>query len=85
LGLAGPAPAAFVDIPWSTDSVTEDTVRALRRARREVQVLPPLYDVDTGADLVRLAGDLQGAPKMAPETARILDGLAPGNLAEVME
>jgi glycosyltransferase A (GT-A) superfamily protein (DUF2064 family) len=85
LALAGPAPEAFVDIPWSTDTVLEDTIRALRRARRKVQVLPPLYDVDTGADLVRLASDLQGAAEIAPETARLLDELAPGNLAGVME
>jgi len=69
-------PEPFEAIPWSTGQVLEATLAALRRAGRTVRVLPQLYDVDTAADLERLAGDLAADPARAPETARVLLALA---------
>jgi rSAM/selenodomain-associated transferase 1 len=76
LALARPAPEAFAGIPWSTPAVLETTVGALRGAGRTVQVLAPLYDVDTPEDLARLARDLRADPARATETARVVRELS---------
>lgn len=71
LALGSPTPEAFRGIPWSTNRTGSATRDALQRAGRRVRLLPPLYDVDTRADLVRLAADLARDPAAAPETARV--------------
>jgi rSAM/selenodomain-associated transferase 1 len=75
LALAEPAPEAFTGIPWSTETVLELTLQALRTAGRTVLLLPTLYDVDTGADLTQLTEDLRTDPSAAPETAHVLHEL----------
>jgi ABC-type Fe3+-hydroxamate transport system substrate-binding protein len=75
LALAGPAPEAFEDIPWSTDKTLEVTLRRLRGAGRRVELLAPLRDVDDLGDLQWLAGELAGRPQAAPATAAAVGGV----------
>jgi len=51
--------ALFEDIPWSTPVVLEETVRRAHALGLAVLELEPWYDVDTGADLMRLMADLE--------------------------
>ena len=48
-------PAAFADMPWSTDAVASRTADVIRRAGRRLELLPALPDCDEAADLKRLA------------------------------
>jgi len=51
LALDRPVPAAFDDVPWSTDRVLATTVDRLRSAGIEPMLLETLRDVDRAADL----------------------------------
>jgi hypothetical protein len=51
IGLRRPAPALFSDIPWSTDSVIEQTRDRARSLGLSVHSLEPLPDVDRPEDL----------------------------------
>jgi rSAM/selenodomain-associated transferase 1 len=51
LGLNGPRPELFRDIPWSTDRVLALTRERILRAGLDLHLLPVLPDVDTLADL----------------------------------
>ncbi len=64
VGLRRPAPGLFQGIRWSTSVVLEQTLARTAAAGLRVRLLPPWYDVDTGADLERLRRDLvmNGAP-----------------------
>ncbi len=61
IGLARPAPALFVDMRWSAPDVLAVTCERAQRLGLRVHRLPPWYDVDTAADLVRLRDDLASA------------------------
>jgi rSAM/selenodomain-associated transferase 1 len=62
IGLGAPQPGLLSDIAMSTPTVLADTVaRAAMRGLR-VALLPHWYDVDTIADLARLATALRHAP-----------------------
>jgi len=50
IGLRQPAPQLFEDVPWSTASVTETTLRRIRDAKLTVQCLRTLSDIDTVED-----------------------------------
>jgi rSAM/selenodomain-associated transferase 1 len=70
VGLTRPAPALFADMRWSALDVFAVTCGRAQALGLRVHRLPPWYDVDTTADLVRLRDDLAtaaGAP--APGTA----------------
>jgi uncharacterized protein len=54
LGLRNPAPELFRGIPWSTAKVLEATRARARELGLEEVLLPPLRDVDTREDLMRL-------------------------------
>lgn len=55
VGLSRRARAVFEGIAWGTGDVFAQTVRAATRAGLRVRTLATLADVDTPADLVRLA------------------------------
>lgn len=55
IGLAAPAPALFVDMPWGTSTVYRTTLARAEGDGRRVVVLPTWFDVDRGEDLGRLA------------------------------
>ncbi len=58
VGVRAPAPALFEGIPWSTPAVLGRTLERARALSLTVRLLPPWFDVDTGADLERLRAAL---------------------------
>jgi uncharacterized protein len=83
LGMTAAHAHLFADIAWSTDSVAETTRMRAAQLGLEVVELPPWYDVDDQASLVRLVHETTrpGAshkpchgllPYAAPFTARAL-------------
>jgi rSAM/selenodomain-associated transferase 1 len=58
VALRRPAPALFQGIAWSTGAVLAQTLDRAAKAGLHVHLLPSWFDVDTGCDLERLAGDL---------------------------
>jgi len=66
--------ALFEDMPWSTSVVLEETVRRAHTLGLAVLELEPWYDVDTGADLVRLMADLE-TDEGPRHTRRLLLGM----------
>lgn len=49
----------FIDIPWSTPRVLEETVKCLVAASARLAILPPWYDIDTTDDWAMLRGHLR--------------------------
>jgi glycosyltransferase A (GT-A) superfamily protein (DUF2064 family) len=72
LGLHVPCPELFVGVAWSTERVLAETLERAARAGRRLAVLAPWYDVDTMADLRRLAAELRVTEAGAPRTRRLL-------------
>jgi rSAM/selenodomain-associated transferase 1 len=63
IGLKQAHPEPFADITWSTGSVFAETVAATKAAGLELVELPLWYDVDDGATLAILSGELlDGTP-----------------------
>ena len=52
LGMRNFMPELFEGIPWSTASVAEDTLRLIRTAGRNCQLLPRLSDIDEYEDWI---------------------------------
>lgn len=55
--LRRPAPSLFTSVTMSTPNVLRDTMAEAERLDLSVSLLPPCYDIDTPADLVRLQAD----------------------------
>jgi rSAM/selenodomain-associated transferase 1 len=71
IGLSQPQPELFVDVEWSSERVTAQTLARADAMGLRVAVLPPWYDVDTVHDLGRLQADLASLPVGAlPHTRR---------------
>ena len=71
IGLKQPRPELFRDIEWSTERVTAQTLAIAESLGLSVALLPPWYDVDTGADLDRLERELAALPAQSlPHTRR---------------
>lgn len=51
LGLRGIIPGIFSYIPWSTGRVFSETMNVLKKAGKDVTLLPTLNDIDTAEDL----------------------------------
>ena len=64
--------ALFEDMPWSTPAVFGETVRRARALGLAVLALEPWYDVDTGADLARLAAEVEAGGDEGPRHTRRL-------------
>jgi uncharacterized protein len=75
IGMSRAHPELFEGIAWSTEQVVPQTLAAARRLGLSVHLLPEWYDVDVGADLVRLRQELGQRPDAAPRTAALLRGL----------
>ena len=70
-------PALFKGILWSTQYVLEQTLERARALALRVCSLPEWYDVDTVAELYRLAADLEQLPDdVAPQTRARLRSIA---------
>lgn len=63
----------FEGIAWSTADVLEQTLRRCRELDLVVELLPPARDVDTPADLRRLAASLAAGREGCPRARRLLD------------
>jgi len=76
IGLRRPAPALFVDMPWSTPAVLDETVRRARRLGLRLVRLAPWFDVDRAEDLARLRAGRAGSPEgfRPPRTLAFLAG-----------
>lgn len=70
VGLRRRQAALFEGIPWSTDEVLPRTLEKARRLGLRAHLLPEWFDVDTEADLRRLADELAAAAEGAPRTRR---------------
>lgn len=68
LALRACPPGLFSGLPWSTPETACATKRRLKTRGFSVQVLDPLFDVDTPDDLVLLAASLSRQPSVAPAT-----------------
>jgi rSAM/selenodomain-associated transferase 1 len=76
VGLAGPRPALFRGIPWSTYAVMAATEQAAAREGLASALLPRHRDVDTPEDLLDLAEHLgRGPQELAPATRSALADL----------
>jgi rSAM/selenodomain-associated transferase 1 len=72
IGLAEPRPELFRAVEWSTPRVLAQTLERARDARLAVHLLDPLHDVDSAADLARLAHLLGPDGEPCPHTSRVL-------------
>jgi rSAM/selenodomain-associated transferase 1 len=72
IGLGRIHRALFEDMSWSTPAVLEETLRRARDLGLTVVQLDPWYDVDTGADLDRLAAELEAGGDKGPRHTRRL-------------
>ncbi len=72
IGLSGPEPRVFEDIPWSTPEVHHHTLERCEQLGLEVSRLPSCFNVDEPADMERLRHQLEKDPDLAPRTAKAL-------------
>lgn len=71
IGLSGPIPELFRDMPWSTDRVIAETDARAKSMGLVLSYLPEWHDVDTAIDLNRLVEELIGVGRSgirAPRT-----------------
>jgi hypothetical protein len=57
IGCRQPHPRMFEGVPWSSEETFARTEKSLRALGQSIHKLPPWYDVDTPADLRRLAAE----------------------------
>jgi len=79
IGLKRLAEGIFQDIPWSTSSVLDTTLKKAEKLALKVELLPPAYDIDVEEDLRRLWNDLmtlEHLRELAPRTYDYLRDLA---------
>jgi uncharacterized protein len=69
IGIKHPHRRLFEQIDWSTDRVFAQTIERASEISLEIELLPAWYDVDDGATLERLRGEL-AAPMGAGYDAR---------------
>lgn len=63
----------FLDIPWSSSSVLETTLKRCRQLDLDVELLPVGNDVDRPSDLRRLSSSLEKNPDLeCPRTREVL-------------
>lgn len=66
-------PRLFEEIPWSTDAVLATSLERCVELGLRTDLLALGTDVDTPADLRRLAASLHGRPEMCPRTYNLLE------------
>jgi rSAM/selenodomain-associated transferase 1 len=78
IGLRAPAAALFVDMAWSTATVTAETLARAGRLGLRPALLPSWFDVDRGEDLARLRAPASREAFRPPRTLAVLrDGRGP--------
>jgi rSAM/selenodomain-associated transferase 1 len=73
IGLAAPAPSLFVGLAWGTSSVLAETLERAHGLGLRTHLLPPGFDVDQAADLVRLREVLAAGDIALDHTRWVLD------------
>lgn len=83
IGLKKARPGLFQAIPWSTDRVLEETLRRAKELGLKAATLPGAADIDTFAELTRLARKLRvpGAD-ICPVTKQALKYMLPSGLED---
>ena len=81
IGLRAPAPELFVDMPWSTATVCEETLATRARGRAPGLRLATWFDMDRVADLARLRRRSGAGCLSAPADARLPGGAWRGDAA----
>jgi rSAM/selenodomain-associated transferase 1 len=77
IGLHTLHPELFEEMTWSTPQVLAETIRRAHAQRLQMAYLPPWFDVDTPADLLRLQTALaQGSSHLLPHTQRFFRELS---------
>lgn len=71
--VARPSAVLFEDIPWSEPDVLERTIARAKSAELSPTLLPPWYDIDTPADVMRLGEDLRRGVVHAPATKILIE------------
>jgi rSAM/selenodomain-associated transferase 1 len=79
------SPRLFADVEWSTERVLAATLDRAAELRLRVELLPTGTDVDTPADLARLAESLRDDDQGCPRTRALLEswGMLPPVPSEV--
>jgi len=72
IGLTSVDLGVFEGVPWSTGRVMDVTRERCLELGLVLEELPSSFDVDDGADLLRLGGELSRRPEVAPRTAELL-------------
>ncbi len=62
----------FAEVPWSTERVLAVTLERCAALGEQPALLPPAADVDTPADLLRLAAELASHAGLCPRTRGLL-------------
>lgn len=70
LGMRDLQPGLFRKMRFSHDGVFEETLERARRLAAHLTILPEWYDVDTPADLRRLARELEESEEAGPQRSR---------------
>lgn len=79
VGVRKPQPRLLREVPLSTPTVLADTLQLAEALALRVALLPGWYDIDTVADLRRLAAELaQAPPEATPQTRAFLARLELG-------
>jgi len=73
LGIRGPLPPIFDDMPWGTASVWPETICRLEQAGVRSSILPDWYDIDQQDDLDQLLDDLRHQPLLEAELVLLMD------------
>jgi hypothetical protein len=72
LGVHRCPPGLLANIPWSSPETASATLHRLREYNFSTCELPPLFDVDTFADIATLEAALASEPLAAPATRLVL-------------
>ena len=75
LGLSGPRPGLFENVPWSGPEVLARTEENALKSGLMMEKLAPWYDVDDLAGLSRLRKDLENKAVEAPRSREALEKL----------
>lgn len=82
IGLQRPAADLFLEVEMSTAHVLADTLAIADRLQLQVKTLPVCFDVDTIADLRRLASELEHLPNSVAAYTRAFLGTHPALLQD---
>lgn len=72
IGWKQPHPRLVREVPMSTATVLQDTLRLAEEDKLTTTLLPVWYDIDEFSDVTRLMADLESTPEVGVHTRRFL-------------